>query len=46
MIDLFVSLFFILIVALLVVGIVVAILIMMAESLQRRTATPAHNRKL
>ena len=46
MIDLFVSLFFILIVALLVVGIVVAILIMMAESLQRRTGGPGHNRKL
>ena len=46
MIDVVVSLFFILIVGLLVVGIVVAMLIMMAEALQRRTDAAEHNRKL
>jgi hypothetical protein len=44
MIDLFVSLFFILIVTLLVGGIVVAILLMMAEALQRRPVSPGTNR--
>jgi hypothetical protein len=46
MIDLFVSLFFILIVTLLVGGIVVAILLMMAEALQRRTGEPGHKSEL